>query len=58
VVDHIVASGINSRKDNISIEAMKLLPGLFLPDAILETDFEPIIVALFVQLEKPSRQQV
>lgn len=58
VVDHVVASGINSRQDKVSVETMKLLPGLFLPDAIDETDFEPIIVALFTQLEKPSREQV
>ena len=58
LVDHLVDDGINQRKDAISLETIKLLPGLFLPDNLEEIDVGPIIEALHAQLENRNREQV
>ncbi len=47
-----------NRKDAISLETIKLLPGIFLPDYLETTDVGPIIEALYVQLENRNREQV
>jgi hypothetical protein len=57
-VDQLVDDGIANRKDAISIEAIKLLPGIFLPDFLEGTDVGPIIEALYTQLDNRNREQV
>ena len=47
-----------NRKDPISLETIKLLPGIFLPDYLEGTDVGPIIEALYSQLENRNREQV
>ncbi len=57
-IDLKVDDGIMNRKDPISLETIKLTPGLFLPDYLEETDVGPIIEALYAQLDNRNREQV
>ena len=58
LVDQLVDDGILNRKDAISIETIKLVPGIFLPDFLEETDVGPIVEALYSQLDNRNREQV
>ena len=58
LIDHLVDDGVLHRKDSISLETIKLLPGLFLPDYLEGTDVGPIIEALYSQLDSRNREQV
>ena len=58
LVDQLVDDGILNRKDAISIETIKLVPGIFLPDFLEGTDVGPIVEALYSQLDNRNREQV
>lgn len=55
VIGHVIRNGINRKRDSVSIETMKLLPGLYMSN-IKHLNLEPVIVAIYEELDKKERE--